>query len=68
LNADPGADAACPGSFGAVALRHVCDGCPVVPGDMADAVATAVAAKEAATARIAMKRCITHLLVGSRLP
>src|SRR5205085_8544502 len=40
LKAEPGADAACPGSIGAVELRQDCDGWPFVPGDAANAGAT----------------------------
>jgi hypothetical protein len=42
LNADPEAPADCPGSLGAVELKHVCDGWPVPLGfGAADAVAAA---------------------------
>jgi hypothetical protein len=45
LNAEPRAAAARPGSFNAVELRQVCDGCPV-PGGFA-AVAPVAAIKSA---------------------
>jgi hypothetical protein len=47
LNADPLAFAALPGSFGAVALRHDCDGWPVLPpvwGSVANAEPASVRA------------------------
>jgi hypothetical protein len=50
LNAEPEAAAAFPGSFGAVELRHVCDGCPVPLGfEAAKAPAAASALTTAAS-------------------
>jgi len=55
LKAEPGADAACPGSLGAVELRHVCDGWPFPLGlDAASdgTAATAIATTKPRTAAI----------------
>jgi hypothetical protein len=53
LNAEPGAFAAFPGSFGAVELRHICDGCPV-PFGFEAAKALAAASPQTTAASMAV--------------
>jgi hypothetical protein len=60
LNAEPAADAAFPGSFGAVALRQVCDGCPLPDGFLPANAGAAASAGTVTRTRISL--LITRLL------
>src|SRR5436305_12810268 len=62
LNAEPGADAACPGSLGALALRQLCDGWPVPEGLAAPNAG--VLARANIVAAKAINLFIRHLLLS----
>jgi len=72
LNAEPGAEAACPGSNAVESLlRQVCEGCPVVPGLPARLDATGIAKRARAAAiptsnrlRVAMRGWVKWARIG----
>jgi hypothetical protein len=64
LNAEPRAEAALPGSLGAVTLRHVCEGWPVPGGFVAT---LAAGAANAASATITTRMLLIAFLLISAL-